>query len=116
MIKIINSFFSILKICLLIVSFAMTFVIIMSMYQRLDKSYMDAMGIFIPYLVLLVLMLLNYFLHQKWVTGHIFYNITCCIVFLVFIFASYRTMFDDYMLIRMRSDYNMSFSYFSDMI
>ncbi len=116
MIKIMNSVFSVLKFLLLIVSFVMSFYIVLSMYQRLDKNYFDAIGIFIPYFLLLLLMCFNYVFHQKQVTGNIFYNLTCCLVFGVLIFASYRTMFDEFMLLRRTSDYGMSFHYFSDMV
>ena len=47
---------------------------------------------------------------------NLFFYLTCCLVFGVLIFAGYRTVFDDFMLIQNQSDYHMSFQYFSDMI
>lgn len=116
MIKIINGFFSILKFILLMISFMCSFYIVMAMYQKLGKSIMDSLAIFIPYFILLLLFCLNYILGQKQVTKNLFYNLTCCMVFGVFLFASYRTMFDDFMLMQKQSEYGMSFHYFSDMV
>ncbi len=116
MIKIINGFFSILKFILLIASFFLTFYIVMSMYERLEKNILDAIPIFIPYLVLFLLMAFNSIFHQKQVTGHFFFNFTCCLVFALFLFVGYRALADDYMLMRYKNDYHISFHYFSDMI
>lgn len=114
--KVINVFLSILKIILLFVSFALTFYIIVAMYDRLEKSILEAIDIFIPYILLLMLILLNHVLGQKRVTSNIFYNLTCCIVFALFIFVDFRTIFDNYMLLSLKNSYNMSFYYFSDMV
>lgn len=114
--RVLNAILSVLKIILLFVSFALTFYIVMAMYQRLDKSILEALDVFIPYIILLILLLLNHVLGHKYVTSNMFYNITCCLVFSLFIFVCYRTMFDNYMLLNLRNSYNMSFYYFSDMI
>jgi len=114
--KVLNIFLSILKVILLFVSFVLTFYIIMAMYQRMGKNFLEALDIFIPYVILLILLLLNHVLGHKHITSNSFYNITCCLVFLLFIFVSYRTMFDNYMLLSYKNSYKMSFYYFSDMI
>ena len=114
--KVLNGMVSVLKLILLFASFVLTFYIVMAMYQRLEKNIIDALDIFIPYVVLLILLLLNHVLGQKNVTSNIFYNITCCLVFSLFIFVSYRTMFDNHMILSLKNSYNMSFQFFSDMI
>lgn len=116
MIRIVNGFFSILKFFLLIISFMMSIYIVMSMYQRLGKSYLEAISIFIPYFLLLLIMTLNLILRQRQVTGNIFYNLTCCMVLGVLILVAVRTIFDDYMFIQRKNEYGMNFQYFSDMI
>lgn len=116
MIKIINNFLSFMKLLLLVVSFIMTFYIIMSLYQELGKSFMEAIPIFIPYLILFFLLAFNHILKQKQVTGNVFYNTACCLVFSVLIFVMYRVMFDEFMLSKSGSSTGMSFQYFSDMI
>lgn len=88
----------------------------MSMYERLGKSIFEAISIFIPYLVLFLLMSMNSIFSQKQVTGNLFFNLTVCLVFVVFIFCGYRALADDYMLMRYKTDYEISFHYFSDMV
>lgn len=114
--RVLNIILSILKIILLFVSFVLTFYIVMAMYQRLEKDIIKSLDIFIPYVVLLLMLLLNHVLKQKYVTSNTFYNITCCLVFSLFIFVDYRTIYDNNMLLSLKNSYNMSFYYFSDMV
>lgn len=114
--KLLNGLFSILKIILLVASFAFVFYIILTLYEVLEKNILDAIDIFIPYFILLILLVLNLGLHQKQLTGNIFYNITCCLVFSVVIVVCYRTLFDENIVLRYKNDYNMAFSYFLDMM
>ncbi len=116
MIRIMNGFFSMLKFLLLGISFFVTFYIVMSMYERLEKNILSAIPIFIPYLILFLLMSFNLIFKQKQVTRNIFFNLTVCLVFGVFIFVGWRSLMDDYMLVRYKNDYQISFHYFSDMI
>lgn len=114
--KVLNAIFSIIKVILLVVSFVFVFYVTMSLYHILEKNILDAIDVFIPYFILLLILLLNYALSQKQITKNLFYNITCCLVFIVIIIISYRTMFDKNMLVRYRNDYKMSFYYFLDMM
>lgn len=114
--KVLNVILSLLKFVLLFVSFALILYIILVTYQRLGKSIIDALDIFIPYIILLLLLLLNHVLGHKYVTSNIFYNMTCCLVFALFIFVSYRTIFDDYMILSLKNSNKMNFYYFSSMI
>lgn len=116
MTKILNGFFGILKYVLLIVSFMFTFYIIMSMYERLEKSIVEALPIFIPYLILFLLISFNMIFRQKQVTGNFFFNFTACLVFGVFIFVGYRTLMDEALVTRYQTDYLIAFQYFSDMV
>ena len=45
-----------------------------------------------------------------------YYNITCCLVFLMLLFSIYRTFNDRNMIMVIRLGYNINFNYFSDMI
>lgn len=116
MIKAINGFFSILKILLLLASFVFSFFIIINMYKRLDKNYVDSIVNFIPYVLLFVLFSINIIFRQKSVNGCMFYNITCCLVFSVILFAAFRTFNDNNMVIILRLGYNINFNYFADII
>ena len=116
MTKILNGFFSILKCVLLLASFMLTFYIILSMYERLEKNIVDALPTFIPYLVLFLLMTFNLIFRHDAVNKNIFFNLTACLVFGLFVFVGYRALFDEFMLARYRTDYGIAFQYFSDMI
>jgi len=116
MIKVLNFFFSILKVILLIVSFMFTFYIIMFMFKRLSKDYMGTIDVFVPYLILFLLMAVNLIFSQKHVLNNLFYNITCCLVFGVLIICGYRAIFDEYMLSGIKMGYGINFNYYADII
>ena len=116
MTKIINGFFSIFKIILLLICFVFTFYIIINMYRRLEKNMMDAIMNFIPFFLLFLLFSINLILRQKSVMQCTFYNITCCLVFMMILFTIYRTLCDRNMVAMIRLGYDINFNYFADMI
>jgi len=116
MTKILNGFFNFLKYVLLLISFMFTFYIILSMYERLEKSIVEALPLFISYFVLFILMSFNMIFRQKQVTGNLFFNLTSCLVFSVFVFVGYRALMDTELVTRYLTDYNIAFQYFSDMV
>lgn len=116
MIKIINALFSIVKVFLLIISFVLSFYIIVNMYRRLEKNIIDSIYNFIPFILLFILFAVNIIFRQKSVNGCLFYNLVCCLVFVMIIIACYRTFFDDYMIAYIRLGYNLNFNYFADII
>ena len=116
MTRIINGFFSILKYLLLVISFILTFYIVMFMFKRLNKDYIGTIEIFLPYVLLLGTFTVNLLFDQKVVTRNIFYNLTCCLVLGVFIFAGYRAIFDKYLLSGINMGYDINFNYYADML
>ncbi len=116
MIKIINNLLNILKILLLIACFIFTFYIIVNMYNRLGKDLIGGLSNFVPFILLFILFSVNLIFKQKSINQCTFYNITCCLVFLMLLFSIYRTFNDKNMIMTMRLGYNMNFNYFSDMI
>lgn len=114
--KIINGFFSILKFLLLLISFMVTFYIIMSMYQRLEKNIIECIPTMLPYVILLFLFILNFIFNHKSVNNCIFYNISCCFTFMVILFAAYRSIFDNTMVMILKLGYHVNFNYFADVI
>ena len=116
MTKIINMFLSFLKVLLLLICFVLCFFIIFSMYQRLDKNYIEAIFNFIPFALLFILFSINFIFKQKSVNSCLFYNVTCCFVFIVILFAVFRTFFDPNMVVMLRLGYNINFNYFADFI
>lgn len=116
MIKIVNTIFSYLKVLLLLVSFVFSFFIIINMYRRLEKDMIDAIFNFIPFVLLFILFAINIIFKQKSVNNCFFYNITCCLVFAMLLFAVYRTFFDRNMVVMIRLGYDINFNYFADVI
>lgn len=114
--KIINWFLFIIKMLLLLVSFVFTFYIIINMYNRLEKDIVGAISNFIPFILLFVLFAINLIFKQDSVIRCTFYNITCCLVFIMILFSVYRTFFDQNMVVMIRLGYNINFNYFADMI
>ena len=57
--KIINGIFSILKYLLMVVSFVLTFYVVMFMFKRLEKDYIGTLEVFIPYILVLVVFSIN---------------------------------------------------------
>lgn len=116
MIKIINWLLNILKMIMLLACFVFTFYIIVNMYNRLGKDILGSMSNFIPFFLLFILFSINFVFHQKSVNECTFYNITCCLVFLMLLFSIYRTFNDRNMIMSIRLGYHINFNYFSDMI
>ncbi len=112
--KILNLILCFFKYILFIVAFSITLYIMIMMCNRLDKNYVDVVYLFIPYLLIFLLFLLNLCLKNSYVNNNIFYNITCCLVFIVNIFISYRCIFDKSMLLNRVYGYSINFGYFND--
>lgn len=116
MTRVINGILSFLKVILLLVCFVFSFFIIVNMYRRLEKNIVEAIPNFIPYIILFVLFAINMIFKQKSVNRNLFYNITCCLVFGMILFAVYRTFFDRNMVVMIRLGYDINFNYFADVI
>lgn len=116
MIKVINGILSFLKVILLLVCFVFSFFIIINMYRRLDKDVIDSVYNFIPFILLFILFAINIIFKQKSVNKCLFYNITCCLIFVMILFVAYRTFFDRNMVVMIRLGYDINFNYFADII
>lgn len=121
MINIINKLFMFLKILLLIVAFGLTLYIILYMYYSLGKQpfgndLLDFVQNLIPFVLLLILYMLNIALKQKTVNDNIFYNITCFLVTVTILFIGYRAMCDQNMILWHKTDYHINFDYYADQL
>lgn len=110
--QILNGLFYFLKFLLFIAAFAVTLFIMLGMYQRLGKNMMESMKVFIPYLLLIILFIINIFARQTSVTKNIFYNITCTLVFSTIILVGLRAMMDPNMVLREQLGRNINFNFF----
>lgn len=109
-------FFSILKVFLLLVCFMITLYIIMNMYHRLDKNMLESIPTMLPFVILLFLFIINFLFRQRIVNSCFFYNISCCLTFAVILYAAYRSVFDETMVMMLKLGYNINFNYFADVI
>ncbi len=114
--KVLNMFLYILKFLLLLGSFGITLFVILKMNQRLDKDILSSYAVFLPFILLLLLFIINIVFSQKSVTNNLFYNITCDLVFLVIIVAGLRALFDTNMVLSERYGYGIDFNYFDNFI
>ena len=114
--KILNYIFLILKFILLIFSFGLTFYIVLSMYSRIEKNIINSLPIFIPFLIILVLFCINVLFKQRDLNNNLFYNLTCCLVFMTICIVSIRALLDKNMILNQIMGYNINFAYFNDFI
>jgi len=112
--RLINSLCSFFKYILLIVSFGLTLFIILRMYMRLNKSLDEAIVIFLPYVILLILFIINSFFRRDKITKNLFYNLTATLVFTTNIYVCYRAIFDKNMLFNNIQKMGVNFNYFND--
>lgn len=116
MTKIFNYLFLFLKFILLLVSFGMTLYIILAMYARLNKDLTEAIDVFLPMLLLVIVFIINVIFRQTSVNQNIFYNICSTLVFSTIIFVGYRAIFDTNMILNSVLGYDINFVYFDDFI
>ena len=121
MTKILNKLFRILHIIMLPILLVATIYIVMFMFQRLEKeifgaNFTEFLGVIFPYLLLIILNIINMFLKQNNVKHNLFYNTTAFLVMIVITVFCLRALFDQNMFLWHKYGYNMNFNYFSDQI
>ena len=114
--QIFNYMFYLLKFLLLIGAFGTTLFVMMRMNMRLDRNIVDSLHIFIPFIVLLVVFIINIIFKQNGVTNNLFYNLTCCLVFATVLFVGYRAIFDTNMVLNEKYGYGIDFNFFDNFI
>lgn len=121
MTKILNKLFRILHIIMLPILLIATIYIVMFMFQRLEKeifgaNFLEFLGVIFPYLLLIILNIINMFLKQNNVKDNLFYNTTAFLVMIVITVFCLRALFDQNMFLWHKYGYDMNFNYFSDQI
>ncbi len=121
MTKILNKMFYYLKNIMLPLLMFATIYIVMMMFQRLEKepfgaNFGEFLGIILPFIVLIILLIVNTFLKHDEVRNSLFYNLVSFMVMLTIAIFCYRAMFDKNMVMWHRYKYNINFTYFTDQI
>ncbi len=114
--KIFNGLFYILKFILLIAAFGLTLFILIRMNTRLSKSMVSIIPELIPYVLLLIVFIINMLFKQEGVTKNLFYNLTCSLALFTIAFACYRAMFDSNLVLATKYGYNIDFNFFDNFI
>ena len=119
--KILNKMFYILKNILLPILLFATIYIIVFMFKRLEKeifgaNFMEFAGIIVPFILLIILLVINFFLKHDIVRNNLFYNLVSFIVMLTIFVFCYRTLFDQNMFLWHKYGYNINFNYFADQV
>ena len=115
MTKILNKLIYILKNILLPLTFMATIYITVFMFKRLEKDIFGAnlfefLKVVIPFIILLILILVNSFLNIKTVKDNIFYNLTSFIVLITISIFCYRALLDQNMFLWHKYGYNINFT------
>lgn len=103
-----------LKYVLLIISFALVFYGIIVTYRRLDKSVIEALPIFIPFFVLLVVYIVNLFVKNNIIRNNLLYNAVSILVFATVILVCLRAKFDTNMVLYYKYAIDFNPAYFAD--
>ena len=112
--KIINEFFNILKVLLLLIAFGLVFYGLLVTYSRIDKPMVNAIPTLLPFILLLVLFVLNFIYKTKYVNKNLFFNVATSISLLAIIFVGYRAKFESNATLYYKYKINFNPSYFSD--
>ena len=121
MTKIFNKLFYYIKNLILPFLMFATIYIVVMMFQRLGKepfgaNFFEFFEVIIPYILLIILLLVNTFLHQDEVRNSLFYNLTSFLVMLTIFVFCYRALFDKNLILWHKLKYDIDFNYFTDQI
>ena len=106
--------FGFLKYVLLITSFGLIFFGIMTTYSRLNKSLLEAVGVFIPFALVLIVFIVSMIMNSKLANSKLLFNFVSCLVFVVTIIIGLRSMFDKNMLLYYKYQINFNPTFFAD--
>lgn len=114
--KIFNGLFYGLKFLLLIAALGLTLFVLIRMNVRLEKNMMSILPELIPFVLLLILFIVNMIFKQKGVTKCLFYNLTCCLVLTTIVLVSLRAIMDTNMVLNGKYGYGIDFNFFDNFL
>lgn len=104
------------KFLFLFIAFGLSVYITIGMSYRLGNSLFSGILYLIPFIILLVIYVLNFVFKQDRINGNLFYILTSLLVYFVIIFVCIRTLADKGMVLNKVMGYGINFNYFSDFI
>ena len=96
---ILSKVFGFLKYILLIVSLGLVLFGIMTTYSRLNKPLLEAVSVFVPFVLVLLVFVVSLVMRSKLSDSKLLFNFVSCFVFVVTIIIGLRSMFDKNMLL-----------------
>ena len=121
MLKILNKMLLVLKNIMLPILFIVSMYIISFMFKRLDKdifgpNLLEFLLNVIPFILLIILNMLNLIFKQDNIKNNTFYNIASFMVVITIGIFCIRALYDKNMYLWYKYDYKMNINYFSDQI
>lgn len=111
---ILSKLFNIIKFILMFASFALILMGVLFTYKRLDKSLLEATNIFIPFILIIILTVINMFCKKAKMSENILFNFTSILVFASIIIIGLRAKFDTNMLLYYKYQINYNPNYLAD--
>ncbi|MBQ8891428.1 MAG: hypothetical protein IJ068_01015 [Bacilli bacterium] len=121
MLKILNKIILHLKNIILILLVPVTIYIVGYMFERIGKEMfgehlLEFIDVLFPFILLIILNLINLFAKQEEVKDNFYYNITSLLCMIVISIFCYRALMDSNMYFLNKYKYHINFNYFSDQI
>ena len=121
MLKLINKFIFHLKNLVLPILLFVTIYIVNFMFQRIGKNLLgenllEFIEVILPFILLIILSVVNLVLKQEEVKTNTFYNVTSLLVVITIAIFCIRALFDGNMFFLHKYSYHINFNYFSDQI
>lgn len=112
--EILSKLFGFLKYLLLIVAFGLVFYGIMVTYARLQKPLTEAINVFLPFALVLIVFFVNIIIGSKYSRSRLLFNFVSCFSFIVAIIIGLRSLFDKNMLLYYKYDMKFNPTFFAD--
>ncbi|MDD5979671.1 MAG: hypothetical protein PUC23_00980 [bacterium] len=112
--KILSKMLNVLSFILMFASFALILIGILFTYKRLEKSLVEAINIFIPFILVIFLTVINMFNKKAKTSENLLFNFTKFLVFIVIIIIGLRAKFDTNMLLYQKYQINYNPNYLAD--
>lgn len=112
--KILSKMLNVLSFILMFASFTLILIGILFTYKRLEKSLVEAINIFIPFILVIVLTVINMFNKKARISENLLFNFTKFLVFIVIIIIGLRAKFDTNMLLYQKYQINYNPNYLAD--